>query len=219
MNQVKDFIIVNLVFTGLCVLVLAGLSLPIGQALFGLCSCYVLMILGVIFFRKYQDWTNIFQFAFAFGLFNIFPDWVLSAHLKTLVYPEEGIFKIGTIGGYMPFLWFIPMFMILWGFNYLKSQSSRRGAYLMITAIGFVTFLLSEHCFKIMGSWYAAESVKNTIGNAAVYVLISEFMLIIYACFLFEMVEKKPFLAKIIAAFTLMILYMGSLIFWWFLVP
>jgi hypothetical protein len=218
MNQIKDFIIVNSIFTALCVLVLAGFALPIGLALFGLCACYVLLILGVIFLRKYQDWLNISQFAFAFGIFNIFPDWFLSAHLKTLVYPEEGIFKIGTIGGYMPLLWFIPMFMILWGFNYLKSVSSRRGAYLIITIIGFVTFLLSEHCFKIMDSWYAAETVKHTIGNAAVYVLISEFMLIIYACYLFEMVEKKSVSAKIIAAFILMILYMGSLVFLWFLV-
>jgi hypothetical protein len=216
MNQTKDFIILNLVFFVLCLLVLLGFSFPIGQALFGLCSCYVLMILGVMFFRKYQNWMNIFQFSFAFGIFNFFPDWFLSAHLKTLIYPEEGIFKIGIIGGYMPLLWFIPMFMLLWGFGYLKNMIDKKLSYLIILILGIITFSLSEHCFKILGSWHAAESVKYSIGNAAVYVLLSELMLIFYACYLFEMVEKKSISEKIIVAFTLMILYMGSLIFWWF---
>jgi hypothetical protein len=55
-------------------------------------------------------------------------------------------------------------------------------------------------------------------GNAAVYVLIAEMCLMLAVFWLFEQIEHTPILSKMIAAFTLMLFYFGSLCFWWFLV-
>jgi hypothetical protein len=45
-------------------------------------------------------------------MLQIWPDWFLSAQLEILVFPEDGLFKIGTVSGYMLFLWAIPFFII-----------------------------------------------------------------------------------------------------------
>jgi hypothetical protein len=189
--------------------------MPIGQKLLLLTLSYNLAVPLWAYIQRYKTWQHLWQFAAAFGVFNIFPDWFLSAYLKTLYYPNEGIFKIGTIGGYMPFLWFVPIFMILFIGQVLKIQKGRKTAYWAILSISAITYVASEHSFQLLDSWHAIN-VRNLFGNAAIYVLIAEMFLMLAAFWLFEQVENQSLLAKIVAAFSLMLFYFGSLCFCWF---
>ena len=65
-----------------------------GIKLFILVLSYNLLIPLVGLFRKNSDWIKLWIFVFLISLFQIFPDWFLSAQLNILVFPEDGFFKI-----------------------------------------------------------------------------------------------------------------------------
>ena len=110
---IRDFIVVHLIFI---VLSFSILNIPIpfamGVKLFFLILSYNLIIPVVGLTRKYTEWNKLWIFVFFISLFQIFPDWFLSAQLNILVFPEDGLFKIGTVSGYMAGLWAIPLFLI-----------------------------------------------------------------------------------------------------------
>jgi hypothetical protein len=216
-QEQRHFLIINTSFALLCGLVLGIDVGTVGQQLFSLSLIYNIVVGIWAYASGHQTWKNIWTFAFAFGCFNIFPDWFLSSYLQTLYYPDEGIFKIGSIGGYMPFLWAIPMFMVLGLYDILSHRLSSNTATLWVVCLAMLTYGLSEHCFKLLDSWQA-QHVRYLVGNAAVYVLVAELQLVVGALFLYKIVSHKPFLYKIMAAFVLMIFYFGSLCFWWFLI-
>jgi hypothetical protein len=198
-------------------LVLALLDFAIGLKLFGLSLGYVLLSGWLAVKNKDILSQHIWLFSFFFGFCNIIPDWFLSAHLHTLLYPNEGIFKIGTIGAYMPLLWFIPMYILLYLGLWLKTQIGLNITYIAVGLLSLVLFLPSEHGFKYLNSWQAIH-VKYLLGNAAIYVLLTEIMLALAAFWLFQIVQKSSLLAKFIAAASLSVFYLGSLLFWWFLI-
>jgi len=109
----RDFAIVHLIFSIICGIILFIPGIPIGIKLFILVIIYNIMVPLVGIWRKYSDWLNIWLFSFILSIFQLFPDWFLSAQLNVLVFPEDGLFKIGTVSGYMLFLWAIPFFIIL----------------------------------------------------------------------------------------------------------
>ncbi|OWY22310.1 hypothetical protein C7N43_14200 [Sphingobacteriales bacterium UPWRP_1] len=211
------FRFVHIAFTVVCCMVLPLPGMAIGAKLLLLTVFYQLAVVGVAFVKKQQLWQQLWWFYMPFGWFNIFPDWFLSAWLKVLYYPNEGIFKIGTIGGYMPFLWFIPMFMLTCITLETEKKHNHPVSLLVMLIAGMLVFGLSEHCFKLLGSWHA-QNVNILLGNAAVYVLLSEAVLLISGYYLFKAVQHQPVWVKIPAAFALMLLYMGSLVFFYFVV-
>jgi len=105
-NLTRDFILVHIIFIGLCFAVLIiPIPIAIGIKLFILIVSYNLLIPLVGLFRKYSEWIKLWVFVFLISLFQIWPDWFLSAQLNILVFPEDGLFKIGTVSGYMAGLW------------------------------------------------------------------------------------------------------------------
>ncbi|MCK4382679.1 MAG: hypothetical protein KAW66_05235, partial [Candidatus Lokiarchaeota archaeon] len=102
----RDFILVHLIFIGICFAVLnIPIPIAIGIKLFILVISYNLLIPLIGLFRKYSEWVKLWVFVFFISLFLIWPDWFLSAQLDILVFPEDGLFKIGTVSGYMAGLW------------------------------------------------------------------------------------------------------------------
>ena len=93
----KDFIIIHLLFSIICGIVLFLPGIQIGVKLFILVLIYNISVPLVGILRKYTDWLNIWLFSFILSLFQIWPDWFLSAQLEVLVFPEDGLFKIGTV--------------------------------------------------------------------------------------------------------------------------
>ncbi|HRI26563.1 MAG TPA: hypothetical protein PK239_04070 [Chitinophagales bacterium] len=214
----RHFTLFHAAFTVACLIVLPLPGAAIGIKLLALTLLYHVCFPWIAYRKQDIMWRQLWQFYLPFGIFNIFPDWFLSAHLQTLYYPDtEGVFKIGTIGGYMPFLWFIPMFVVTYIALMAEKKYGQPAALLHLMGIGLVIFGASEHGFKLLGSWHA-QNVHFLIGNAAVYVLLAEAVLLLSAFYLFKLIAPHSAGVKALAAFWLMLLYMGSLVFFYFLV-
>ncbi len=213
----RDVLFVHLLFTVICVLVLMT---PIGIKP-GIRMLFLVIIYNIAIplyggWRKYDDWSNLWVFAFILSIFQVFPDWFLSAQLNILVFPEDGLAKIGTVSGYMAGLWTIPIFLIVYIGRRIEARHSKTAAYIAVALVSLAIFGGSEQTLWILSSWYAQNVVM--IWHIAVYIIIPEIILGLAAFFCFEKIKKQSHWVKIPCAFLVMQLYLGSAAFFYFLV-
>ena len=210
----RDSVIVHIIFSIICAIVLFLPEIPIGIKLFILVILYNIIIPLVGIWRKYPDWLNIWLFSFILGMFQIWPDWFLSAQLNILVFPEDGLFKIGTVSGYMLFLWAIPLFIILFVGYRVSEQVSEHSTYLIVAFISLLIFGISEMTMWNIGSWYAQN--VTMVGHTALYIIIPEVILGISAYWAYKIIQDKTIWIKFPTAFIVMLLYLGSAAFFYF---
>ena len=213
----RDFILVHLIFTVLCFAVLnIPIPIAIGIKLFILVISYNLLIPLVGLFRKYSDWVKLWVFVFLISLFQIWPDWFLSAQLNILIFPEDGLFKIGTVSGYMAGLWAIPLFILCFIGLKLKEIYSQFKALIVVGLISMNVFMFSELTMWMLQSWYP-QNVTLIFDHLAVYIIIPEVILSLSTFYYFEKIKTQNFLLSIVVAFGIMLLYLGSASFFYFL--
>jgi len=213
----RDFIIVHLIFIGLCLAVLLiPIPIAIGIKLFILVASYNLLILLVGLFRKYNEWIKLWVFVFLISLFQIWPDWFLSAQLNILVFPDDGLFKIGTVSGYMAGLWAIPLFLICFIGLKLQEKYSHCKTLIAVGLISLTIFGFSEQSMWMLQSWYP-QNVTLIFDHLAVYIIIPEIILGLSAFYYFDKTKKNQYLILIVVAFGIMLLYLGSVSFFYFL--
>jgi hypothetical protein len=115
----------------------------------------------------------------------------------------------------MLFLWAIPFFIILFIGQSVNERGSLNTTYLIVALISLLIFGISELTIWMIGSWYA-QNVKM-IGHAALYIFIPEIILGISLYYIYTLIREKNNLVKIPAAFLIMLLYLGSAVFFYFL--
>lgn len=99
--------------------IVSGLVLYLGQSSAGIKLASLTLLFHISFaglclvFRWYTPF-RIWKFLVPLSILMVFPDWFLSAVLQTLVFPEDGFLKIGTVSGYMAGLWAIPLFICVY---------------------------------------------------------------------------------------------------------
>jgi hypothetical protein len=211
----KPLIVAHLVFAMICIATLLT-PFPRGWqfALLVLLYNIGLPVLASRFQRS--DWLSIWIFVLPLSIFQVFPDWWLSAQLKTLVFPEDGFFKIGTVSAYMALLWVIPLFLIIYIAEKVRIHINPAGAFLAAGLAGLIIFGLSEATLWKIGSWHA-QDVKM-IAHMALYVLPAEFILSTAAYTFYRLSFQSPPLVRIIAAFSVMLMYTGALCFFYFFI-
>ena len=162
----RDALLVHLTFIIACLLIiLLTIGISLGVKLFILVILYSLLIVIVGLLRDYKEWIYIWIFVFLISFFQIWPDWFLSAELNVLVFPEDGLFKIGTVSGYMIGLWVIPLFLIVFLGKQLQERFSQRVAYISVVILSLLIFGLSEQSMWMLQSWYAQNIIM--IGHLA----------------------------------------------------
>jgi hypothetical protein len=132
------------------------------------------------------------------------------------VFPEDGLFKIGTVSGYMAGLWVIPLFLIVFIGQQLQERYSRKTSYVSVAAMSLLIFGLSEQLMWMLQSWYAQEVVM--IGHIALYIIVPEIILGLSTYYFYHQIREKNFWFKIPLAFIVMILYLGNAVFFYFLI-
>lgn len=213
----RDVFFVHIIFVITCVVILLiPTDLKIGIRLFILVIIYNLAVPIVGIWRKHLEWVKIWLFAFILSLFQVFPDWFLSAQLEILVFPEDGLFKIGTVSGYMLLLWAIPLFIILFVGQRIQERYSLKMAYLAVALMALLIFGISEMTMWTVGSWYAQN--VTMIGHMAVYIIIPEIILGLMTYYTYLTIQEKNHWLKIPAAFIVMLVYLGSAAFFYFLI-
>jgi hypothetical protein len=166
--------------------------------------------------RGHAEWTGIWLFALVLSFFQVFPDWFLSAQLGILVFPEDGFPKIGTVSGYMAGLWTIPIFIIIYTAGRMRQRFSVRAAYGAAAVMALVIFGFSEQTVWMLPSWYAIE--VHMIGHTAIYIIVPEIILGLSCAYAYERVRGRGFAVKVPAAFLVMLLYLGSAAWFYFLI-
>ncbi|MHA1458275.1 MAG: DUF6989 domain-containing protein [Promethearchaeota archaeon] len=216
-NLTRDFILVHIIFIGLCFAVLIiPIPIAIGIKLFILIVSYNLLIPLVGLFRKYSEWVKLWVFVFLISLFQIWPDWFLSAQLNILVFPEDGLFKIGTVSGYMAGLWAIPLFLLCFFGLKLKEKYSHNMTLIVVGLISLAIFGFSEQSMWILQSWHP-QNVTLIFDHLAVYIIMPEVILGLSTFFYFDKLKNQHYIMLIVAAFGIMLLYLGSASFFYFL--
>jgi hypothetical protein len=215
-KKYQDLILVHIVFMVLCVVILILPGVAIGAKMFTLVAAYNILIPAVGYFRNHRDWLPIWGYAFVLSLFQIFPDWFLVAQLETIVFPDDGFFMIGPVSGYMAGLWAIPLFVILYIGLEVKRQRSYKAAYLVAAAITLLIFSMAEETMWMLPSWHAQNVAM--IGHIAIYIIIPEILLGLSTLISYELVRDRPVWLWIVGAFTVMILYLGNVSFFYLLV-
>ncbi len=216
-KSTRDFIIVHLIFIGLCFAILIiPIPIAMGIKLFILVVSYNLLIPLVGLFRKYSEWVKLWVFVFFISLFQIWPDWFLSAQLNILVFPEDGLFKIGTVSGYMIGLWAIPLFLICFIGLKLKEKHSHIKTLIVVGLISLTIFGLSEQSLWMLQSWYP-QNVTLIFDHLAVYIIIPEVILGLSTFYYFQKIKENNCLTLIAVSFIIMLLYLGSASFFYFL--
>ena len=216
-KSTRDFIIVHLIFIGLCVAVLIiPIPIAMGIKLFILVVSYNLLIPLVGLFRKNNEWVKLWVFVFLISLFQIWPDWFLSAQLNVLVFPEDGLFKIGTVSGYMAGLWAIPLFLLCFIGLKLHENYSHLKTLTVVGLISFSIFVFSEQSMWMLQSWYP-QNVTLFLEHLAIYIIIPEVILGLSTFYYFQKTKNQHYMMLIVVAFGIMLLYLGSASFFYFL--
>ena len=215
----RDVILLHIVFSIVCgfTLIIPSIFIPIGIKLFFLVLMYNIIVPLVALLRKYELWLDLWVFAFILSILQIFPDWFLSAQLGVLVFPEDGFVKIGTVSAYMAGLWTIPLFIIV--FLGLRINIRYKSKLLTYSVVGITTLLifgLSEQTLWILPSWNAQNVQK--IGFMAIYIIIPELILGLSTFSCYNHIQQSKLWVTFVAAFTVMLLYLGSAVFFYFVI-
>jgi hypothetical protein len=206
-------------FHAIFAVICAGvLMLPLARGIqFGMLVLLYNIVLPLLALKlRQQNWLSIWQFVLPLSIFQVFPDWFLSAQLKTLVFPEDGLFKIGTVSSYMALLWVIPLFIIVYSAEKVRIHIDQWAAFPAAGIIGMLIFGTSEATLWQLGSWHA-QNVKM-LGHIALYVIPAEFILSMLTYTAYRITLKESVLVKILAALLVMFCYSGALNFFYFFI-
>jgi len=217
-KPIKDFVLIHVVFA---VIVALTLLIPFQAAISGKLLVLVIVYNGLIvveFYAKgYEDWKSIWIFTLILSLLMVFPDWYLAETLGALQFPDDGFPMIGgAIPLYMAGLWSIPFFIILFIGKEVQSRKSERMAYGIVSIVTVLIFVLVELTLVYLPSWTA--TVIGMTGNLAWYIVIPELFLGLSAFICYNFVKAKKIWMTILGAFTVMILYIGSASFFYFII-
>ncbi|MHA2496997.1 MAG: DUF6989 domain-containing protein [Candidatus Hodarchaeales archaeon] len=212
----RDFLVFHALFAVLCgVVLLAPLDLAIGIRMFGLVVIYNILIPGLGFWRRDENWLDLWYFAIILSVFQVFPDWFLVSELDVLAFPDDNFLQIGEIPGYMAGLWAIPLFIIIFWGQRTEERHGLKAAYPIVALSSLAIFGLSEATMWALPAW-SAQNV-TTIGHVALYILIPEVMLGLTAFYCYQEIQGRSFGIKLMGAFLIMLLYLGSASFFYFL--
>jgi hypothetical protein len=205
----KDALIIHGLFTLLCIVILIlPINIDAGVKLFILVIVYNIVMAGYGILKKDNEWFGIWLFSLILSNFQVFPDWIIADILKAIVFPEDGLFKIGSVSGYMAGLWAIPMFLIIFISEKINAGISRPAAYMASGIIAFLIFFMSEQTVWLVPSWYAVN--VKMIGFSAFYILVPEIILGLSAYRCYEEIRGRSHWIKVPAAFIVMPLYTGA---------
>jgi hypothetical protein len=218
-KPIRDFVLIHIIFS---ILAAATLLIPIPTAtISGKMLLLVIIYNGLVvveFYNKgYEDWKNIWIFIFILSLLMVFPDWYLAETLGALQFPDDGFPMIGdAIPFYMAGLWSIPFFIIVFLGKEVENRKSQSLAYIVVSFVSILIFVLAELTLVNLPSWSA--TVIGMTGNLAWYIVIPELFLGLSTFICYNIVKDSKLWMKIVGATTVMILYIGSASFFYFLI-
>jgi len=167
----------------------------------------VLPLLARAFDR--QDWFTLWRFLLPVSIFQVLPDWVLSALVGTLHFPDIGGPRLDdaitlAMGG----MWVAPLFVVI---------TLARGRAEVAAALAFLVFGLTELLAPVIGIWEPTGKATEVAG-IALYVLPAEAVLGWAAATAYAHAGQRPAADRIAAALAVSTIYTGALVLAYFLI-
>jgi hypothetical protein len=213
----RDAILLHIIFTALSLLTLSiPTGIPVGQRLCGLVILYNIMVPVVAWRRRHHEWLMLWLFLVPLSLLQIFPDWFLASELGVIIFPDTGSLRIGDIPLYMGGLWTIPLFVIVLTGRRIEARFTRNLALFTVCIASAVLFVGSEAILWQIPIWHATG--VTVIFHVAIYLIIPEILLGLSTFLAFEASHSRALWYRLGAAFTVMIIYLGNLCFFYFAV-
>lgn len=148
-----------------------------------------------------SDWLAMWAFLLPLSVFQVAPDWFLSAGLGTLSFPDVGGPRLGdAIQLAMAGMWVTPLFLVL----ALAGASGARAA-----ALAFAMFLATELAAPVLELWEPRNATE--LAGVAVYVLPPEAALGWATWLAFRLTRTSGVAARIGAAAAVATFYTGAL--------
>ncbi|MHA2253453.1 MAG: DUF6989 domain-containing protein [Candidatus Kariarchaeaceae archaeon] len=212
----KEVILLHVVFSLICGFVMIpNFQIDVGVQFLILVLLYDFLVLGLIYYRKYKHTFTIWLFAALLSLFQVIPDWILSEQLNVLVFPEDGVSKIGTVSIYMAGLWTIPIFILIFIGESIRLRYSGRMAYYSVSLCSLIIFSGSEMTLWRLGSWKAQN--VTMFNHLAIYIILPEILLGLSAYWAYEKIQDERNWLKLPVSFLVMLLYVGAAVTSYFL--
>ena len=215
----KDFVLIHVIFAFLAAITILFPfpTASIDGKMLLLVILYNALIVVEFNLKGYSEWRNIWLFSITLSVLMIFPDWYLAETLGALVFPPGGLPMIGgAIPLYMAGLWAIPFFIIIYIGWEIQKEKSIQFTYLIVSIVSVVIFILSELTLVYLPSWTA--TVTGMTGNLAWYIIIPELLLGLSAFICYNAITGRQIWMNLTGAFIVMILYMGTVSFFYFLI-
>jgi hypothetical protein len=113
-------------------------------------------------------------------------------------------------------LWAIPLFLILFIGQRIKERFSKKLGYISVILMSLTIFGFSEQSMWMLQSWYAQNVIM--IGHIAIYIIVPEIILGLSTYYFYELLKEKSHWLKLPTAFIVMLLYLGSAVFFYFII-
>lgn len=139
----------------------------------------------------------------------IFPDWFLAEKLNIIVFPKTGSPFIGPIPIFMAGMWMIPLFLVLYIGEQVKKSRGKVSALITAAVLALIVFVSSEAALWALPIWYAQNVTQ--IAHVALYVIVPEIILGLSTYLAYQMTERASWSIRLLGAFTIMLIYLGSL--------
>jgi len=212
----RDCLILHGIYglSAVIVLMIPG-ALPVGPRLSALVIAYNLALPITGMRRGYPEWVRLWLFLFPLSILQIFPDWFLAAQLNVLVFPDTGSLRIGEVPAFMGGMWVIPLFITVFLGQRLAERTERKYVILAVCLSSFLLFVGSETVLWAVPIWYARDVA--TVAHVALYLIIPEILFGLSAFLAYEASLARTVWYRLGAAFTVMIIYLGNLCFFYFI--
>jgi hypothetical protein len=159
--------------------------------------------------ERRADWLLALGVLIPISVFQLFPDWFLSAGLGTLRFPDTGGLRVGhAIPLAMCGMWALPLFVVVLA----AGDRVGRGA-----LAALVVFAATELAAPSLHLWEPAGDVTKVLG-VAVYVLPAEAVLGAATVYAVRTVRERSLGVRLLAAAAVSTTYTGALALSWFLV-
>jgi hypothetical protein len=217
-KAIREFLFIHIIFSFIAALgILMPVSAPISAKLLIVVIVYNGLIMIEGFRIGYEYWMRMWIFSFILSILMVFPDWYLAETIGALQFPADGFPMIGgTVPIYMAGLWTIPFFIILFIGNQVQERMSVIRAYVAVAILSLSIFSISELTLVYLPSWTA--TVEGMTGNLAWYIVIPEMLLGLSTFICYNIIKDKKIWMNLTAAFIVMIFYIGSASFFYFII-
>ena len=87
-------------------------------------------------FLGHREWLKLWLFLVPLSALQVLPDWVLSAVLEVLVFPDTGGPRIATVNASMAGMWAITPFPVIFLGQRVEDRLGRRAALAAVASAG-----------------------------------------------------------------------------------